>query len=132
MLWKVDLVFSRVEKHREQPTEVRKVSGDQNVAFFAAQSIADPLRVIVRLKIFRRGELRERVAGVPQGIGCLARAQLTAVPDDGRPDTARGELRGDTLDLRPPARRQGPPRIHVGPDRIAVMNQDEVHFLDAF
>ena len=122
MLWKIDPVFGCVEKHREQPTEVRKVSGDQNVAFFAAQSIADPLRGIVRLQIFRRGELRQRVAGVPQGIGCLARAQLTAVPDDVRPDTARGELRGDSLDLRPPTRRQRPPRIHVGPDCVAVMN----------
>jgi hypothetical protein len=53
----------------------------------------------------------------------LARAQLTAVPDNGWLDAASGRFVSETNDLALPCDGQGPPRIDVRADRIAVVNQ---------
>ena len=76
-----------------------KVAGDQDVARLSTQPFCNPLRRIVGLEIPRRTELSQRIAGAPERLGGLLRAQLAAVPDDrgARPSSSR--VRGDPLDV---------------------------------
>ena len=103
------------------------MSRDQQIARFAAQAIANPLRRIVGLQIARRRELRERIARAPVGFGRFLRAQLAAVPDEGGLDAPRGGLGGKTLDGVASPWRQWTPRIELRPDRIAMMNEQQPH-----
>ena len=59
-----------------------EMSGNEDVARFAAQAIANPLRGIVGLEVARGRKLRKRVARAPVGFGRLLCAQFAAVPDD--------------------------------------------------
>jgi hypothetical protein len=103
------------------------MAGDQQISRLAAQSIANPFRRVVRLQIARGRELRERIARAPEGFGGFFRAQFAAVPDDRRLHAARRRLGGKTLDGVPPPWRQWTPRIEFGSDRIAVMNEHQLH-----
>ena len=60
---------------------MRIVTGDKNLARLAAQAIADPLGRVFGLKIARRRERCEGVAGPPECLGRLTGAKLAAVPD---------------------------------------------------
>jgi hypothetical protein len=111
---------------------MREVAGNENVARLSFQAIADPLRRIVRLQIPGRGEFGRRVARLSKQFSGLPRAQLAAVPDDRRSNAARCNVCGKLFDLGAALRRQRPPGIHVGPHRLTVMNEDEVHRLVFF
>ena len=63
---------------------MQEVAGDQDLAFFATQPVAQAPRGIIRLKIRRGGEFGQRVAGPPESVRRLARSKLAAVPDDDR------------------------------------------------
>ena len=103
-----------------------EVSGNEDVARFAAQAIANPLRGIVRLQVARRRELRERVARASVGLSSLLCSQFAAMPDDSRLRTARRGLGRQTLDLRQSCRRQRPARVDLGANRHAVMNKVQI------
>lgn len=64
---------------------MREMPGNQNVARLSFQPIAHPPRRIVRLKIGSCGKLRQGIAGSPEGLGRLSRAQLAAVPHHSGP-----------------------------------------------
>jgi len=100
---------------------------DQQIAGFTAKPIADPVRLILRLEITCGRELSERIARAPERFRRFLRAQLAAVPDDGRLDAAGGGLRRETLDGLASPRRQWPARIDLRADRVAMMNQDKSH-----
>jgi hypothetical protein len=72
------------EQERQQSRQVQEVAGDQDLAFFATQPVAQAPRGIVRLKIRRGGEFGQRVAGPPVSMRRLACPKLAAVPDHGR------------------------------------------------
>jgi hypothetical protein len=105
------------------------MSRDRDISRFAAQTIANPLRRIVRLQIAGRREFRERVARAPDRFRRLLRAQLAAVPHDRRPGVIRGGASGDALDACDPSRRQRPARVDLGADRFPVMSQEQMHSL---
>ena len=67
----------------------------------------------------------QRIAALPIGFGGLARAQFSAVPDDVGLRAALGRLLRQHVDLDPAAIRERPHRIHVGPYRIAVVNEKQ-------
>lgn len=71
---------------------MREMPCNQNVASLSFQPIAHAPRRIVRLKIGGCGKLRQGVAGSPEGLGRLSRAQLAAMPHHSRPRTMRCRL----------------------------------------
>src|SRR5258708_2604037 len=77
---KLTTCCAAADEQREQAREMREMSRDEDVARFATEPIADPLRRVVRLKIARCGKVRERVARAPESFGRLFRAQLPTVP----------------------------------------------------
>ena len=116
-----------VHQERQQSRQMRVVSGDQDVARFAAQAIAQPRGWIFRLQISRRGELREGIARTPKRFSRLLRPQLAAVPHDGRFDTARrGELR-ETIDRFASPWRQRPARIDVRTNCFTMVDKNQAH-----
>src|SRR5207247_7468981 len=104
---KLHACFTADDEQREQARQMSEMSGDEDVARFAAEPIANPLRRVVRLEVARCRELREGVARAPEGLGRLLRAQLSAVPDHGRFCTAGRRLRSQTFDTRLSRRRPG-------------------------
>jgi hypothetical protein len=106
---------------------VREVAREQHVARLGAETIAHPLRRIVGLKIFRRGEFRKRIARAPEFLRGFLRAELSAVPHDGRPSAAARRLRRNPHDVRPSGLRQRTTSVDVGADRFTVMDQENVH-----
>jgi hypothetical protein len=102
---------------------MRIVTGDKDVARFAAQPIANPFGRVLGLKIARRRKRREGVAGAPVRLGRLTGAKLTAVPHDrGVRPPRRGFSRKPT-DLLPSLFGKRAPRIDFGPYRVAVMDK---------
>ena len=91
-----------------------------------AEAVAHPLGGILRLQIAGRRELRERVAGAPEGLGRLLRAELAAVPDDRGLDASRRRAGGQALDSQTAARGERPLRIDLRADGVAVMDEDEM------
>jgi hypothetical protein len=53
----------------------------------------------------------------------LTSAQFAAVPDHLRLDATRNCLLSERIDFEPAAIRERPHRIHVGTDRISVMDE---------
>ena len=104
-----------------------EVSGDENVARFAAEPIAHPRRRIVRLQITCRGKFRERVARAPEHLRRLPRAKLAAVPHDRRPRAPVRCLCRPSLRLRLAAHRQRPTRIDLWTDRLGVVDEKQFH-----
>jgi hypothetical protein len=85
MLWEICNVIGLTgEQERQEARQVQEVTGDHDLTSFATQPVAEAPRRIVRLKIRRSGEFRERVAGPPVSMRRLACPKLAAVPDDGR------------------------------------------------
>ena len=114
------------QQQGQEPGQVGKVSGNQDVPRFPAQPIAQPCRGIIRLQVARRRKFSERVASAPERLRRLTRAQLAAVPDDRGPRAAsRGVLRRSLHGLAAP-RRERAPRIDIRPDCVAVMNEKQV------
>ena len=99
------------------------VACNQEVARFADQAIAEPLRRVVRLKIARGGKFRQRVACAPEGFGRLLSAQLAAMPDHRGMSAAPGGIGRRALDGFAAASRQRTLRIDARPDRVAMMNE---------
>jgi hypothetical protein len=94
--------FIRAGEQRQQSREVWHVSGDQNAARFADETITYPLWRIVWQQSAFRGDRRERIACLPEGVGGLAGAQLAAVPDDIRLHTTLSGKDGEPLCRRTP------------------------------
>jgi len=102
---------------------MRIVTGDEDVARFAAQAIANPLGRVVGLKVARRRKRCEGVAGAPERFGRLTGAKLAAVPHDCRVRASGRRFSRKTTDLLPSLFRKRAPRIDVGPYRVAVMDK---------
>jgi len=102
---------------------MRIVPRNQDVAGFPLEPIGHPPGRILRLQIARRRKFRQRVAGAPEPLGCLTRTKLSTVPDDGRVGAAKGGIRGQTFDSRPPDERKRPERIDFPADRLTVMSE---------
>ena len=75
------------------------------------------------MKVARRRERCEGVAGAPECLGCLTGAKLAAVPDNSRTHTARRGFDREPIDVFAALFRKRAPRIDLGPDRIAVMDK---------
>ena len=104
---------------------MRIVTGDEDVARLAAQAIANPLGRVFRLKIAGRRERCKGVAGPPECLGRLTGAKLAAVPHQRRMRAAgRGFGRQPDNILTAPFRQRAP-RIDLGPNRVAVMDEEE-------
>ena len=127
MEWERDgTLIGSSQQQSQEPGQVGKMSGNQNVPGFPAQPIAEPSRRVVRLQVTRGRKFSERVASAPERFRRLTRAQLAAVPDDRGPRAAsRGGLRRSLHGLAA-LRREGAPRIDIRPDRVAVMNEKQV------
>ena len=54
MYWKINARFAAGHEQREQPRQMWKVAGDNDVAGFTMKAIAKPLRRIVGLQVARR------------------------------------------------------------------------------
>ena len=131
------------DEQRQQPWEVREVAHDKNTKNaknaedagrgggrperLLTQSIPDPGRRVSRLKIARRGERRQRVAGAPERFGRLLRPQFSAVPDRRRLDAAGGCHAREPIDVCPADERQRPARVHVRANGIAMMDERQLH-----
>src|SRR5262245_31365772 len=118
-------LFDASKQEPNQSRQMREVTGDGDVARLGAETIANPVRRIVRLHVASRGEFRQRIARAPKRLSGLLGAQLSAVPDDRRPGAAGRRLGADTLGLLTAARRQRTARIDVRTDRVAVMDEIE-------
>jgi hypothetical protein len=114
----------------QQTRQVREVADDQNIARLGAQPVPHPGRRVVRLEILGRGELCERVAGPPERLRGLTRAQLATMPDDIWRDVTLCRECREAIDGSAPDRRQRPPRVDLRSDRRAVMNQVETQGCD--
>ena len=110
---------------------MREVPSDQHVARFAPEPIAHPGGRIAWLQITCRGKLGQRVAGPPERLRRLPRAKLAAVPHDRRKRATGRSLGRGSLRLGLAARREGPPRVDFGTDRLGVVNQKQFHGLAA-
>ena len=91
----------------------------------AGNRVQDPGRRIRRLEAPGCRERRKRVAALPVRLGCLPRAQFSAVKDDVRLCAALCRCLGEHVDFDTPAIRERPHRIHIRPYRIAVMNEKQ-------
>ena len=101
---------------------MQKVSGDQDVARLAAESIVDARRRIVRLQIGRCREFGQRVADTPERLGRLTSPELAAVPDESGTGAASRGLIGRTRGLGLAKRGQRPARIDLRTDRVGVVD----------
>ena len=104
---------------------MRIVTGDEDVARLATQAIANPLGRVFGLKVARRRERCEGVAGAPECLGRLTGAKLAAMPHDRWARAARRDLGRETNDVFTTVFRKRATRIDLGPDRIAVMDKEE-------
>jgi len=120
------IILTRDEQ-REQPGQVRIVSGDQNVGCLALQAIANPRRGIVGLQIARGAERGKGVTRSPELFGRLTGAQLTAVPHDRRTRPACGGGGRQLDDGLAACPRQRPAQIDLRADRVAVVDEIQVH-----
>jgi hypothetical protein len=117
--------FVRAQHERVQARQMVKVSGDQDVSRFSAKAIENPLRRVVGLKITCRREFRESIALAPEFLRSLLRAKLAAVPHDGGLYASRGTKRSQARNGLAAGRRQGTPRIDVGPDGVAMVDEHD-------
>ena len=99
---------------------------DQDIARFATEAIPYPLGCILGLEIARRRERRERVADAPEGLGCLAGAEFSAMPHYERTRAASPGFDRESRNLLASPFGERPARIHVRSDRIAVVNKIKV------
>ena len=75
------------------------------------------------MKVARRRERCEGVAGAPECLGRLTGAKLATVPDNSWTRAARHGFSRETNDVFAALFRKRAPRIDLGPDRIAVMDK---------
>jgi len=113
----------RRQQQRVQPGHVRKVTSQHDVANLELEAVGHPLRVVLRLQIARRTELREGIARTPEALGGLFRAELAAVPDHHGLDTERCGFGCETFDLLATCFRERTQRIDTRTKRLAVMNK---------
>lgn len=106
---------------------MREMPDEQNVARFAHESIANPPWRVAGLQVARRGELRERVAGTPEGFSGLLRPKLAAVPDDRRTNATTSGLTREKIHRRTSNQRQWSLRVDLRSDGVTVMNQVKMH-----
>jgi len=112
----------------EQAWKMRVVAGEHQIPRLVAQAVAHPRGRIVGLQIAGRRELRERVAGPPEDLGRLLRAQFPAVPDNRGLHTLSGRSCRQPLDRFGAGRRERSPWVDLGSNRVAVMDQEETHY----
>ena len=98
---------------------------DQDVARFATEAIPYPFGRILGLEIARRRKRRERVADAPEGLGCLAGAEFSAMPHHEGTRAASPGFDRESRNILASPFGERPARIHVRPDRIAVVNKEE-------
>jgi len=110
-------------ENREQSGEMRVVTGDEDVASLRAQAVANPLGRIFGLKVACGGEGRERVAGTPECLGRLTRAQFAAMPHHVRARAARRGFARQTGDVLATLFGKWTARIDVGAYRIAMVHK---------
>ena len=108
---------------------MRIVTGNQNVARFGPEPIPDPFRRVVRLQIAGGGERCERVARAPECLGGLAGSKLSAVPHYQRTRAACLRFGGEAGNICASLFGERPSRIHLRPNRVAVMNEIDVQGL---
>jgi hypothetical protein len=120
-------LLARAGEQRQQSRQMRKMAGDENIALLSTKSVCDPLRWIVRLKIPCCRQRCQRIAGTPERLSGLFRAQLPAVPDHGRARAAGSRLGRNPLHMPAAVRRERPLRIDFGADRVAVVHQVKSH-----
>ena len=102
---------------------MRIVTGDEDIVRLAEHTVANPLWRVFWLKVARRRERSEGVAGAPECFGRLTGAKLAAVPDDGWTGATRRGFGRKPDDVFATFFGKRAPRIDVWPDRIAVMNK---------
>jgi len=107
----------------EQAWKMRVVAGEHQIPRLVAQAVAHPRGRIVGLQIAGRRELRERVAGPPEDLGRLLRAQFPAVPDDRRLRPIGGGLRRHTFDFGAALVRDRTAGVYVRGNRVGVMDE---------
>jgi hypothetical protein len=115
------------EQQCEQPRQVWKVAGDQDIPRFVAQPIAEPQRRIIRLEIPGRGKAGKSITFTPEGLGRLPRPQLATVPDDFRAGAMRRGGPGEPIDRVTTDGGQRAPGVDAGWQRVAMMNDVDVH-----
>lgn len=99
------------------------MTGDEDVAGLATKPIANPLGRVFGLKVARRRERRQGVAGAPECLGALSGAELAAVPHYRRMRAARRGFGRETNDVFTTAFRKRTTRIDLGAKGIAVMDE---------
>src|SRR3954452_19502216 len=104
-----------------------EMSGDGDVARLRAQPIANPLRRIVRLQILAHREFRKGIAGGPEFLSRLLRAQLAAVPDDVGPGAEGGGFGRHARGVGETDGGQRAPGLLLRADGDAVMYQVDTH-----
>lgn len=102
---------------------MRKVSREHDVPRLAGNRIDNPVCGVRRLQAARRREHRERVAAAQVRFGRLTRAHFSAVPDHVRLRTMCGGFLRKHVDVEAATVGEGPHRIHVGADGVAVMDE---------
>jgi hypothetical protein len=116
-----------VDKQRQQPWQMWKMPGNQDVASFTDQAITHPRRRVVGLQIGRGREFRKRIARAPECQRRLPGAKLAAMPDDGRFGAPSGGLLGQPRRVGFAARRKRPSSIDLRTNGVSVVDQEKLH-----
>jgi len=115
------------DEQRQQTRKMEEVSGDENVARLAAQAIANPLGWVFGLKVARRRERCEGVAGAPECLSRLTGPKLAAVPHHSWTRAARRGFGRETNDVSTTLFRKRAPRIDLWSNRVAVVDEIKSH-----
>ena len=110
------------EEQSQKPWQVRHVANEHQLAFVSQEPIPHPLGRIVRKEAALGGHGGERVAGLPERLGRLARAELAAVPDSVRLHASASCLIREEEDGGTATLRERPRSIDFRTDGVAMMN----------
>ena len=121
------VVRPRHEK-AQQPLDVRHVTDEHDVAriigrCFARKFLGYPVRRVIGLQATRCRDVSQCIAGTPERLGRLARAQLAAVPDDRRLGALLRCFLGQLLDAGRTAPRQWSLRVDARRHGLTVVNE---------
>ncbi len=104
---------------------MREMAGEHHVLRCSPERVDDPVGGISRLETVCRRERCKRVALLPICFGGLARAQLSAMPDDVGLRAMLCRFPRQHVNLGAAPVRERPHRIHVRAYRIAVVNEKQ-------
>jgi hypothetical protein len=97
---------------------------------FAEDGPGHPGGGIFRLQPARRAKCGKGITAAPERFRRLFRAQLAAVPDDGRLHAAFGGPLRQRVDFDAATCREWPRRVDVRSNGVAVVNQIEQSYFD--